>query len=56
MLLVHCPYCNEDRPEVEFSYAGEAHIARPENADELGDAESARPLRERVERRDQILP
>ena len=39
MLLIHCPYCNEDRPEIEFSYAGEAHIARPENAGELRDAE-----------------
>ena len=29
MLLIHCPYCDEDRPELEFAYAGEAHIARP---------------------------
>ncbi len=29
MLLIHCPYCEEDRPELEFRYAGEAHIARP---------------------------
>ncbi len=28
MLLIHCPYCGE-RPELEFSYGGEAHIARP---------------------------
>jgi sarcosine oxidase, subunit delta len=31
MLLVHCPYCEEDRPEVEFRQSGEAHIARPAN-------------------------
>lgn len=30
MLLIHCPYCQENRPELEFSGAGEAHIARPE--------------------------
>jgi sarcosine oxidase subunit delta len=28
--LIHCPYCDETLPEVEFSYAGEAHIERPE--------------------------
>ena len=28
MLLICCPYCGP-RPEVEFSYGGEAHIARP---------------------------
>ena len=29
MLLIHCPYCEQDLPELEFAYAGEAHIARP---------------------------
>lgn len=29
MMLIHCPYCDEKRPEIEFAYAGEAHIARP---------------------------
>ena len=28
MLLIPCPYCGE-RPEIEFAYGGEAHIARP---------------------------
>jgi sarcosine oxidase subunit delta len=28
MLLIDCPYCGE-RPEPEFVYGGEAHIARP---------------------------
>ena len=28
MLLIRCPYCGE-RPEPEFAYGGEAHIARP---------------------------
>jgi sarcosine oxidase, subunit delta len=38
MLLVHCPYCDETLPELEFTYGGEAHIARPENpADKTDD-------------------
>jgi sarcosine oxidase subunit delta len=28
MLLIDCPYCGE-RPEPEFAYGGQAHIARP---------------------------
>jgi sarcosine oxidase, subunit delta len=28
VLLIACPYCGE-RPELEFAYGGEAHIARP---------------------------
>jgi sarcosine oxidase subunit delta len=28
MLLIPCPHCGL-RPELEFRYAGEAHIARP---------------------------
>jgi len=28
MLLIECPYCGE-RPELEFVYGGQAHIARP---------------------------
>lgn len=31
MLLIHCPYCEMDRPELEFRYAGEAHVARAED-------------------------
>ena len=30
MLQLHCPYCGETRSEEEFSYAGEAHVRRPE--------------------------
>ncbi|MAC78533.1 MAG: sarcosine oxidase subunit delta [Rhodobacteraceae bacterium] len=37
MLLIHCPYCEETLPEVEFTYAGEAHIARPENPSDMSD-------------------
>ena len=36
MLLIRCPYCGE-RPETEFHYGGEAHIARPEDPSALDD-------------------
>ena len=38
MLIVECPWCGE-RDQTEFSCHGEAHIARPENPDELSDKE-----------------
>ena len=28
MLLIPCPYCGE-RPEIEFTHGGEAHLTRP---------------------------
>ena len=37
MLLIPCPYCGP-RPENEFRYGGEAHIARPAKPAELDDA------------------
>ncbi len=37
MLLIRCPYCEAELPEVEFSYAGEAHIARPADPSALSD-------------------
>ena len=36
MLLIRCPYCG-DRPEIEFRYGGEAHIARAERPVDLDD-------------------
>lgn len=36
MLLITCPYCGR-RPELEFSYAGEAHIDRPMRPADLND-------------------
>jgi sarcosine oxidase subunit delta len=39
MLLIRCPYCEQDRAEVEFVYAGEAHIERPRDPSALSDAE-----------------
>lgn len=38
MFLIHCPYCDEQRPEIEFVYGGEAHIARPADPAALDDA------------------
>ena len=37
MLLITCPYCEAARPEVEFAYAGEAHLARPADPSALSD-------------------
>jgi sarcosine oxidase subunit delta len=39
MLLIPCPYCAERRPEIEFAYAGEAHIARPPDPSVMSDAD-----------------
>ena len=39
MLLIRCPYCEEERPELEFRNAGEAHIARPANMADISDEE-----------------
>ena len=36
MLLINCPYCGP-RPEIEFRYGGEAHIARPSDPFVLSD-------------------
>lgn len=36
MLIIKCPYCGP-RPELEFTYGGEAHIARPANPAALDD-------------------
>ena len=36
MLLINCPFCGE-RPELEFRYGGEAHIARPFDPSALDD-------------------
>jgi sarcosine oxidase, subunit delta len=36
MLRITCPHCGE-RPEIEFRYGGEAHIARPADPSTLDD-------------------
>ena len=40
MLLIDCPYCGK-RPEIEFSYGGEAHVARPTDPSALSDEQWA---------------
>ncbi|MBI1383898.1 MAG: sarcosine oxidase subunit delta family protein [Rhizobiales bacterium] len=40
MLVIECPHCGP-REQEEFSYGGEAHIARPTNSADLSDAEWA---------------
>lgn len=40
MLLIECPYCGE-RPEIEFTYGGEAHRVRPKDPAALSDQEWA---------------
>jgi sarcosine oxidase subunit delta len=40
MLHIPCPWCGA-RDQHEFSYGGEAHIARPEDPASLSDAEWA---------------
>ena len=40
MLLIPCPWCGP-RSEIEFTYGGEAHIARPANPSLLSDTEWA---------------
>jgi sarcosine oxidase, subunit delta len=40
MLRICCPYCGP-RPEIEFTYGGEAHIARPQNPALLDDGQWA---------------
>ena len=37
MLLIRCPYCEKDLPELEFRHAGEAHIARPTDWNSVSD-------------------
>jgi sarcosine oxidase, subunit delta len=41
MLLIPCPYCNMERPEIEFRYGGEAHVARPAAPARSSDAQWA---------------
>ncbi len=40
MLLIDCPYCGK-RPELEFTYGGQAHIARPAQPADLSDQQWA---------------
>ncbi len=46
MLLIPCPHCGS-RPEIEFRYAGAAHIERPAAASSASDREWSAFLYER---------
>jgi sarcosine oxidase subunit delta len=46
MLLIECPFCGE-RGEIEFRYAGEAHVTRPAEPGAIDDKGWARYLYER---------
>ncbi|WP_019170228.1 sarcosine oxidase subunit delta [Pseudaminobacter salicylatoxidans] len=39
MIVIRCPYCNEQRTEEELSYGGEANIVRAIEPDTLSDTE-----------------
>ncbi|SDU07195.1 sarcosine oxidase subunit delta [Stappia sp. ES.058] len=41
MLLISCPWCGVERPEIEFRYGGEAHIDRPGQPGNLTDEQWA---------------
>ena len=47
MLLLVCPYCGK-RPEIEFSYGGQAHLERPRQPSQLDDRDWAEFLYMRV--------
>ena len=51
MILIHCPYCDELRPEIEFANAGQAHIARPADPSTMSDEAWERFLYVRTNRR-----
>lgn len=44
MLLIRCPYSGEERPEIEFAYAGEAHVHRPVGVESISDEQWAQFL------------
>lgn len=46
MLIIPCPHCGP-RPELEFRYGGQAHIARPADPAALSDSAWAAFLYER---------
>jgi len=37
MLLISCPYCETERPEIEFRHAGQAHVARAADPSAVSD-------------------
>lgn len=50
MLLIECPYCGE-RPEPEFVYGGQAHVARARDPAQVSPEEWTRFLYLRANKR-----
>jgi sarcosine oxidase subunit delta len=50
MLLIDCPYCGP-RPEIEFAYGGQAHVARPGQPSAASDQEWSDYLYTRINTR-----
>lgn len=46
MLKISCPHCGV-RPELEFRYAGQAHLVRPSNPQDVSDEAWTKYLHER---------
>ena len=55
MLLINCPYCGEERPEIEFRHAGEAHIARPKAMADLSAEDFERYFFQRENRKGEVF-
>jgi sarcosine oxidase, subunit delta len=47
MLEINCPFCGP-RAESEFSYGGQAHIARPTQPDQISDEDWGKYLYHRL--------
>ena len=54
MLLIYCPYCQEERPELEFRHAGEAHLIRPTGDSKISDQDFAAYLFHRDNKKGEI--
>jgi sarcosine oxidase subunit delta len=39
MLLIRCPYCEQELPEIEYRNSGEAHIDLPADIENENDDE-----------------
>ena len=37
MLLIRCPFCEMERPELEFRHGGQAHVVRPADPASVSD-------------------
>jgi sarcosine oxidase subunit delta len=47
MLLIRCPFCRMERPELEFRHAGAAHRVRPDDPAAVSDRDWGEFLHDR---------